>query len=359
MRPAVLLLFAVPLFAQTRIETGEIDGAQFRIDVPANWNHGLVMYCHGYSAEPGKFDGKPAPDVFRGFLKAGYAVAQSGYSSDGWAVQDAVGNTEALRRYFNRKYGPVARTFITGHSMGGLLTALMMERFPGTYQGGLALCGPLTDMPTFLLQAFNARAVFDFYFPGVFPPLDKTPPDFRNSKPMVRRVVDAMKQKPDAAETVRRYGQVHSIEDAAGGLGLLTEVLADLRRRSGGNPFDNRNVVYTVDGDSNALNRGIRRYAADSVAAAYVAAWYSPTGKLDAPMLAIHTTYDPIVATSAPDSYAVRARAAGNAGLFVLQFVEHDGHCAITPDETAAGFSELLGWVNSGSAPAPGLVPNR
>ncbi len=361
MRPAVLLFFAISALAQTHapttVETGELDGAKFRIDVPPNWNHGLVMYCHGYSHEAGTFDNKPPRDVFEGFLNAGYAVAQSGYSSGGWAVQDAVQNTEALRRYFLAKYGPVERTFVTGHSMGGLLTMLIMERFPATYQGGLALCGPLTDMPTFLLQAFNLRAVFDFYFSGVLPPLDRTPVDFRNSKEKVQQITDALKQKPEAAETVRRYAQVHSLDDLAGGLGLFTEALADLRRRAGGNAFDNRSVVYTVEGDSNALNRGVKRYAADPVAAAYVAAWYTPTGKLDAPMLAIHTTYDPIVPTSAPDTYAVRARAAGNPELFAQQFVEHDGHCSIKPDEVASGFSELLRWVNSGAAPAAGLVP--
>jgi pimeloyl-ACP methyl ester carboxylesterase len=361
MRVFLLLLFAGVLGAQTRpaerIETGEIDGARFRIDIPPNWNHGLMMYCHGYSPEPGHFDEKPAKDIFSGFLTAGYAVAQSGYSSGGWAVQDAVQNTEALRRYFVGKYGPVKETFITGHSMGGLLTMLIMERFPATYQGGLPLCGPLTDMPSFLTDAFNVRVVFDFYFPEVLPSPDKVAADFRNSKQLVERVGSVMKQKPEAAEIVRRYAREHTIEDLAGMLTLATEVFGDLRRRADGNPFDNRYVIYTIDGDSNALNRGVKRYAADPVAAAYLAAWYSPTGKLDAPMLAIHTTYDPIVPASAPDTYATRARAAGNAGLFVQQFVEHDGHCAIRPEEIASGFSELLRWVETGSAPGFGPVP--
>jgi alpha-beta hydrolase superfamily lysophospholipase len=357
MRALLLLFFAFALGAQTRLETGEIEGAKFRIDIPPNWNHGLVMYCHGYSPAPGHFNEKPASDIFAGFLTAGYAVAQSGYSSGGWAVQDAVQNTEALRRYFVAKYGPVKETFVTGHSMGGLLTMLIMERFPATYKGGLALCGPLTDMSSFLLDAFNSRVVFDYYYPGILPAPDNVPPDFRNSKQLVQRVVDALKQKPAEAEMLRRYTRLHSLDDIAGGLALFTELLGDLRRRGGGNAFDNRNVVYTIEGDSNALNRGVKRYAADPVAAAYVGAWYSPTGKLDAPMLAIHTTYDPIVPSSAPDTYATRARAAGNPGLFVQQYVEHDGHCAIRPEEISSGFSELLRWVETGSAPGSGLVP--
>ena len=353
----LLLLFAGALGAQTHLETGEIDGAKFRIDIPQNWTHGLVMYCHGYSPDPGRFDEKPARDVFSGFLIAGYAIAQSGYSSGGWAVQDAVQNTEALRRYFVARYGPVKETFVTGHSMGELLTMLIMERFPATYKGGLALCGPLTDMSSFLLDAFNARVVFDYYYPGVLPAPDNVPPNFRNSKQLVQRVADALKQKPGEAEILRRYTRLHSIDDIAGDLALFTELLGDLRRRGGGNAFDNRNVVYTIDDDSNALNRGVKRYAADPMAAAYLAAWYSPTGKLDAPMLAIHTTYDPTVPSSAPDTYATRARTAGDPGLFVQQYVEHDGHWAIRPEEISSGFSELLRWVGTGAVPVSGPGP--
>ena len=38
---------------QPKTEIGEINGAKFRIDIPDNWNGGLVMYCHGYSPVAG------------------------------------------------------------------------------------------------------------------------------------------------------------------------------------------------------------------------------------------------------------------------------------------------------------------
>ena len=63
-------------------ETGDINGAKFRIDMPANWNGGLVMYCHGYNPKPGVFDEKPNP-FLNVFLDQGYAVAQSGYAAGG------------------------------------------------------------------------------------------------------------------------------------------------------------------------------------------------------------------------------------------------------------------------------------
>ena len=80
----LLLGFSFVTFAQTsKIETGEINGAPFRIEVPANWNKGLVMYCHGYEtvgAKTNLANTKPNPlrDVF---LQRGYAIAQSAYST--------------------------------------------------------------------------------------------------------------------------------------------------------------------------------------------------------------------------------------------------------------------------------------
>ena len=40
---------AVPArFTQTVVDTGAIAGAPYRIEIPAGWNGGLVMYAHGY-----------------------------------------------------------------------------------------------------------------------------------------------------------------------------------------------------------------------------------------------------------------------------------------------------------------------
>jgi hypothetical protein len=61
-------------------ETGEIDGAKFRIDMPAQWNKGLMVMNHGYSPTPRvPADGPPSARL-RIFLDRGFAVAQSSYS---------------------------------------------------------------------------------------------------------------------------------------------------------------------------------------------------------------------------------------------------------------------------------------
>ena len=81
MKLSSVVLGAVSLcttFAAT--ELGDINGAKFRIDMPANWNGGLVMYCHGYNPKPVVFDEKVNPFI-NVFLDQGYAIAQSGYAA--------------------------------------------------------------------------------------------------------------------------------------------------------------------------------------------------------------------------------------------------------------------------------------
>ena len=116
-------------------------------------------------------------------------------------------------------------------------------------------------------------------------------------------------------------------------------------------------MVYTVEGDYNAVNDGVKRYKADPKAAAYLAAWYTPTGHLTGPMLAVHTTYDPLVPTSIPNRYLALTRIAGSSDLFVQQYAKHDGHCAIGGPETITAFQELTRWADGGKMPAGGLVP--
>jgi alpha-beta hydrolase superfamily lysophospholipase len=143
MKTVMFALALLPgLCAAARTELGEINGAKFRIDIPEKWNGGLVVYCHGYSDAPGDFEDKASPfiDVF---VSQGFAFIQSGYAAGGWAIQEAVQDTEALRRYFIRKYGAPKETYVTGHSMGGFLTMVLIESFPSTYDAGLPLCGPL------------------------------------------------------------------------------------------------------------------------------------------------------------------------------------------------------------------------
>ena len=343
------------LSAQPKMETGDINGAKFRIDVPEKWNGGLVMYCHGYSPVPVAYDRPEISPVLKTFLDQGYAVAQSGYAAGGWAIQEAVVDTEGLRRYFVKKYGAPKETYITGHSMGGFLTMVLMETYPAIYDAGMPLCGPLAPTMSFIGRgAFDARVLFDYYFPGTFPDAAKTPSTYRNNREEVARVKALLDSSEAKAAVLRRQNGIKTNQDMAATLVFLTAMFAELQARAGGNPFDNRNIIYSNTDDDNAVNGGVKRYAADPKAAEYLRTFYTPTGRITKPMLAIHTSYDALVPVNVPNQYQTLADNAGTSNLFVQQYVKRDGHCQITPEETARGFSLLREWKSSGVRPPAG-----
>ncbi len=88
-----------PAAPATHTEFGRLDGVAYRIDVPVNWNRGLVVYFHGWEPEPVRYEaGPPAPEL-QPLLARGYAVAQSAYAGAGWAVEQAGPDNERLRRH--------------------------------------------------------------------------------------------------------------------------------------------------------------------------------------------------------------------------------------------------------------------
>ena len=356
---ASVVLFAAVVSAHGKTEFGKLQAAEFRIDVPDNWNHGLVVYCHGYdphSVGVGYDPTKPLPPELAVFVKDGYALVQSGYSTGGWALEQAIPDIEALRKYFVGKYGQPKETYLTGHSLGGLLTVAIIEKSPEPYDAGLDLCGVVGNATTVLTHAFDSRVLFDYFFPGALPSPVKIPKDYEVTQPLTKQIYDRLIAKPAAAAAIRKLAGVRSDKDLASGVVFGTYVLKEIEQRAGGNPFDNRNTIYTGTTDDNALNDGVKRYAPDPGALAYLQRYQTLTGHLTRPVLAIHTTYDPLVRPSIPNDYSLLTREAGAGDLFVQQYVKHEGHCRITPDETEAGFNELRHWVQTKKTPRAGWL---
>ncbi len=354
-----LIVLATISTAQAKTEFGKLDGAEFRIDVPDNWNGTLVIFYHGYRAEAGgvRYGAeKPLDPFLPGFIRAGCAVIQSGYSQGGWALEQAIPETEALRRYFLDKYERPKETYIAGVSMGGLLTIMTIEQSPESYAGGLDLCGAAANSPAVFTRGFDLRVLFDYYFPGVLPDPAKVPADYEVSNTLGKTIAALLQSKPEAASVLRRFASVHDHKDLVSDLLFATWALRDIERRAGGNPFDNRNTIYTGTSNDNMLNDGIKRYAADRGALAYLQRYYTPTGRLMRPVLAIHTTYDPLVPASVPGNYALLARVAGAGDFFVVQYVKREGHCSITPQEVDRAFAELRQWKNDGAKPIAGAL---
>jgi hypothetical protein len=80
----------------------------------------------------------------------------------------------------------------------------------------------------------------------------------------------------------------------------------------------------------------------------------TPTGRIADPILTIHTTSDSLVLGSDVTAYEVPAALAGTSERFVARFVEANGHCNFTPEQTGTAFDALVAWARDGKRPAAG-----
>ena len=343
-------------------EVGTLDGARYRIDIPNDWNHSLVVYYHGYAQQPVTFHiAERLSGLQQPIFERHYAVIESAYSQTGWALPQAYPETEALRQYFVKRFGVPRETYVAGASMGGALVMVTLELNPKPYIGGLDLCGAVGPTSESFDRRFAMRAAFDFYFPGLMPQLDRIPADFVADHAERERIAAALRENSQGAAAMRSLMGLHTDAELAFDIAYFTYVIGDMQRRAGGNPFDNRNTIYSGTNAINSLgdyelNDKVRRYTAQPSARAYLVRHYTPTGHLGRPMLALHTVYDPVVPVSQLALYNREVEAAGFGQNLVQQYVHRDGHCTLRQDEVGEAFDELVTWTHGGLRPTAGLM---
>jgi pimeloyl-ACP methyl ester carboxylesterase len=343
-------------------EVGILDGAAYRIDIPNDWNHNLVVYYHGYAQQPVTFhiaerlSGHQEP-----LFERHYAIVQSAYSQTGWALPQAYPETEALRQYFAKHFGAPRETYVVGSSMGGALVMVTLELNPKPYVAGLDLCGAVGPTSESFDRRFAMRAAFDYYFPGLMPPIERIPSDFLADHTERERITTALRSNPEGAAAMRSLMGLHTDAELAWDIAYFTFVIGDMQRRAGGNPFDNRNTIYSGTNAGNSfgdydLNDKVHRYDAQPAARAYLIRHYTPNGRLGRPMLALHTVYDPVVPVSQIAVYSREVEAAGFGQNLIQQYVHRDGHCNLRDDEVGEAFDELVAWAHGSPRPAAGLM---
>lgn len=147
-----LIFTAINVSAADRVgpidETGEINGAPYRIVVPAAWNGTLLVHAHGYrdkADHPGEVDNRnpdiaPNAALANALLAQGYALAGSAFRDNGWEVEGGIEDTKDLALYFKDNIGKPDRTILWAFSMGTVIAFESMERFHGIYDGALSAC---------------------------------------------------------------------------------------------------------------------------------------------------------------------------------------------------------------------------
>jgi pimeloyl-ACP methyl ester carboxylesterase len=333
-------------------------GALSRICVPASgWNGDLVVWAHGYTAfnEPLDFqnlnfaDGTYLPDLIQSL---GFAFATTSYRQNGLAILEGVDDISELVLAFPGVAGRGARrTFLTGASEGGIVTALAVERSPQLYSGGIAACGPVGDFRYQLNYWGDFRVLFDYFFPGVIPgSAIKVPPGVIENweelyLPAIRLAVEA---NPSAARQLIRASKaaVDPADPSTTSKTIINllwyNVFAtnDGVAKLGGNPFDNRGRWYWGSNNDLLLNLSVKRYSADPVALNALTA-YQTSGRLTRPLITLHTTGDEIIPYLHEYLYLGKARTGAGGALLPIT-VQRYGHCNFTPQEAVNSFALLL-----------------
>jgi len=351
--------------SQREVVGVDTNGAQFALFLPYHWNGDLAVYAHGFidpAASIALPDAAPvdvAPwvvELRERLLQAGYAVAYSSFSENGWAVNDGAQRTRELRPLFSYYFPTPNRTFVIGRSLGALTTMLLVEKYAiessgisvlgiisiglgseRVLDGALALCGPVGGGRKQTDYVGHTRALFDFFYPGVIPGdvLHVQATDYSNTSPQVQAIVGSILANPNAAVALASVDQIELpwtsfpelITSIVRVLGYNILGTNDLLKRTGGaSPFENRNVTYTGLGALDAaVNAGVDRFAGDSRAFNYLKNFYQPTGQLQTKVLTLHTALDPDVPFAHEASLAaIVAKAGAEAQFHVTVVWERD-----------------------------------
>jgi pimeloyl-ACP methyl ester carboxylesterase len=288
-------------------------------------------------------------------LSLGFAFATSSYSKNGYAIEQAGQDLNALVDYFNRQVAPRAahKVFLAGASEGGLITTMLVERFPTKYTGGLALCGPLGGALHQLKYLGDFRVVFDDFFPDIFSfgAVDVPSTAFLEWDDFIQAMTGAIRSNPGATDQLfnvtRAARDPHdpitsAVTTAVSVLFYSIFGTNDLLATAAGNPYDNRFTRYRGAANDAALNAGVERVPADPPARLYVRTFYETTGQLHRPLVTLHTTLDPVVPFRHELIYTGKVLLAGRSHNLITLPVPRYGHCNFTIDEVLGAFALLL-----------------
>jgi pimeloyl-ACP methyl ester carboxylesterase len=372
------------------------DGATYLIQVPANWNGTLVLYSHGYvtpgSANPATDVGDPLTGQW--LLSNGYALAGSSYATTGWAVQQAIPDQLSTLNTFDRRVGTPLMTIAWGHSLGGMITAALLQLDPSRFTAALPMCGVLGGgVGTWNVALDSAFAVQQLLGPSsglqvvditdpttnlgiaktVFAAAQATPQGrarlaLASALGDVPGWFDPASPEPAPTDYVSQEANQFLWETEVDGP-FAFELRAELEARAGGNVSWTTGVNYTHQLAMSADNAEVQALysaaglslstdlatlqAATPIAAApkavnYLTKYITYDGVIRKPVLTLHTTGDGLVANEAEQAYRNVAQDAGDGQNLREGYVSRAGHCTFTPAETIAAFQTLMHRVNTG-----------
>lgn len=395
---AVMFALCLPAAAQVPITGTLPDGAKFEIQVPANWNGTLFLYSHGYvvpgSPNPAMDVGDPATGAF--MLANGYALAGSSYATTGWAIHEALPDQIAVLDQFNTLVGKKpTRTIAWGHSLGGIITAGLIQRYPDRFDAALPMCGVLSGgVATWntaldgaiafnTLLAANTLQVVNIDKPGnlglaeVLLAQAQATPQGRARIALGAALSDLpgwfTPLSPEPAPTDFASQEMNQfLWDQQVDFPFAFALRAELEFRAGGNVSWNTGVDYRkqlahsvdrnevealykeagldLNADLDALNDATR-ISANEESVDYLEHNIIFDGQIHIPVLSLHTTGDGLVVVENESAYRDVVEEAGNQHFLRQTFVSRAGHCTFTPAETVTAVGNLIDRLKTGKWP--------
>jgi len=393
--PIFIVAFCASAAAQQHITGTLPDGANYVMDIPANWNGTLLLYSHGYTA-PGS--GLVAYDAGDGstaayMLANGYALAGSSYSTNGWAVHEALPDQVSTLDVFESMFGTPTQTIAWGHSMGGIISAGLVQQYPDRFAAAMPMCGVVGGAVGFFNEMLDAAFTFNTLVAGgTLQVVNITDPttDYNNAEGWLGYAQGSAQGQARIALTaamadVPGWWDPGSPEPAQNDYvsrelnqfyWLAYDVFpfafyyrAELEGRAGGNPSWNVGVNYArqlqlsvanpevqalyqtagldLNADLGALVKATRVPASQS-AEDYLIQNIIFNGQIPGPVLALHTTGDGLVPVEDEQAYLSVVTKAGNKALVRDLFVHRAGHCTFTPAETITAVQALLNRLATG-----------
>jgi len=353
---------------------------------PAGVKGDLVIFAHGY-VDPATPDGtipwgqlsiggSLLPTIIVNQLHAAFAITS--YSQNGLAVTEGVTAVEKLAKKLQADYNHI---FLVGASEGGLVTALEIEQNPGhLFSGGVTTCGPIGDFTKQVNYWGNFRVSFDYFFRslgqtlgnpmtvpadtiskwGTYDPTT-TPPSFMIPNSLQNAIWNAVYANPSATQQL--LSVTKAPVDANNPLTVGATVLSILdynikatnqaKVELKGSPYDNRTRLYFGSSNDFLLNWWIHtneQFKADSAALISMQTKFQTSGRISAPLVALHTTGDPIVPYWHELLYLLKVWQAGKGSSFFTIPVARYGHCNFTAAEAMFAYVVMV-WKATGTLP--------
>ncbi len=396
----LLLAFSAPAYGATAhvplpVELdGILNGAEYAIRVPANWNGTLIVYARGGGEGVNLL-------LAEHLLPQGYALASSSFGPAFWEIKAGIQNTLALTNYFKGHIGTPDRIILWGRSNGGMVTAKIIEKYPAIYDGGISVCGVLAGTSEFTDQQLEFGLAYDVTF-GWLPEWGSVE-DVRDDLDFWNDVVPLIYSQlmdpsnagkwefmrlvsdlpPEGFYDMSPFGFPWAIGRVYNAIGMRAEIEAI----AGGPTAENHDHTYSLDDAEKAYLSGLGIDADDllqkmnartnisaRIAARHNADRYASfSGIIKRPVLTIHTKDDPMTLASQESVYRDAVESAGSSDFLlqvytVLPFPVFAGHCMFTDEQLLRTVEAMEQWLDTGVRPdesffdpamgfLPGFVP--